>query len=69
MQYSITGDMLLVTPSSSEAKVFDRDGKKLAETAKGDMYIRDQNRTSGHVSALTSGTWHPRDKNIFITVK
>jgi hypothetical protein len=28
----------------------------------GDMYIRDPRNTKGHISALTSGQWHPTDR-------
>jgi len=34
---------------------------------KGDMYIRDMKNTAGHVGELTSGAWHPKDSQTFIT--
>jgi WD40 repeat protein len=36
-------------------------------TLKGDMYIQDMANTKGHVAALTDGTWHPKQHNLFIT--
>ena len=29
---------------------------------RGDMYIRDMRNTTGHVSGLTGGCWHPTDR-------
>ncbi|CAG8637343.1 11839_t:CDS:2, partial [Diversispora eburnea] len=37
------------------------------EYIKGDPYIRDMRKTSGHIASLTSGGWHPSDKQTFIT--
>ncbi|KAI9340056.1 transcription factor [Zopfochytrium polystomum] len=66
-KFSITGDRFLVAPGSEQIKLFDREGGKVAEYAKGDPYLRDQSKTKGHVAALTSGRWHPNDKNTFLT--
>jgi WD40 repeat protein len=67
LQYSISGDSILVISGSARAKIFDRDGMEKCEYAKGDPYIRDLRHTDGHVGALTSGTWHPSDKETFAT--
>lgn len=67
LQYSISGDTILVISGSARAKIFDRDGMEKCEYAKGDPYIRDLRHTDGHVGALTSGTWHPSDKETFAT--
>lgn len=45
----------------------DRDGFEKAECVKGDQYITDMARTKGHVAALTSGCWHPRVREEFLT--
>ena len=42
--------------------MYDRDGILRGESLRGDMYIRDQKNTKGHVSPATSGQWHPTDK-------
>lgn len=34
---------------------------------KGDMYIRDLKNTKGHITGLTCGEWHPRDKEKVLT--
>ncbi|KAI8987411.1 WD40-repeat-containing domain protein [Mycotypha africana] len=67
LQYSLSGDSILIISGSARAKIFDRDGYELSEYAKGDPYIRDLRHTDGHVGALTSGAWHPTNKQIFAT--
>ncbi|XP_025405404.1 gastrulation defective protein 1 homolog [Sipha flava] len=67
VKYSPTGDRLLVISGMSQAKVLDRDGHELWECVKGDQYISDMVRTKGHTSPLTCGSWHPRNKEEFLT--
>jgi WD40 repeat protein len=44
LEYSATGDRILVVPGSSRAKVLDRDGHELFECLKGDPYVVDVRR-------------------------
>jgi len=37
------------------------------EFVKGDMYIRDLRHTSGHVSSISSLSWHPTNPSLFLT--
>nr|CAD7579044.1 unnamed protein product [Timema californicum] len=67
LQYSTTGDVILVISGTSQAKVLDRDGFEVAECVKGDQYIADMARTKGHTASLNSGCWHPRQRNEFLT--
>lgn len=67
LQYSSTGDSLLVISGTAQAKVMDRDGFEVAECVKGDQYINDMSRTKGHTAALNSGCWHPKIRNEFLT--
>nr|CAG4643812.1 EOG090X0364 [Lepidurus arcticus] len=67
VEYSVTGDTVLVIPGSAQAKVLDRDGFEKMECVKGDQYINDTARTKGHTAGLTYGAWHPREKNEFMT--
>jgi len=67
VDYSCTGDKVMVVSGSQQCKVYDRDGIELFECAKGDMYVTDMARTKGHVSSLTYGCWHPKDKTQFVT--
>lgn len=67
LQYSSTGDAVLVVSGMSQAKVLDRDGHELIECVKGDQYVADMARTKGHTSPLTCGSWHPKVKDEFLT--
>lgn len=67
LQYSMTGDVILVISGAAQAKVLDRDGFEKCETVKGDQYITDMARTKGHVAALNCGCWHPFIKEEYLT--
>lgn len=67
VQFSISGDSILVATGSNQAKLFDRDGALLSEFVKGDNYIRDLRHTDGHVAAVTSLAWHPKNASLFLT--
>ncbi|KAF9513687.1 hypothetical protein BS47DRAFT_1362247 [Hydnum rufescens UP504] len=67
LKYSNAGDYLLVISGTTQAQIYDRDGLQCDTFAKGDPYIRDMRHTDGHVGELTSGAWHPKDPNTFIT--
>ncbi|KAH8280553.1 hypothetical protein KR018_009800 [Drosophila ironensis] len=67
LQYSVTGDMILVISGNAQAKILDRDGFEKLECCKGDQYIADMSRTKGHVAQLTSGCWHPFNREQFLT--
>ena len=64
LDFSATGDKILVIPGSSQAKVLNRDGFNAFECVKGDPYVVDVRRNKGHVGGLTSGCWHPKIKVI-----
>lgn len=67
LQYSMTGDAILVVAGNSQAKMLDRDGFEKLECVKGDQYINDMARTKGHTAQLTSGGWHQFRKEEFMT--
>lgn len=67
VQYSVTGDTILVISGNSQAKVLDRDGFEKLECVKGDQYITDMSKTKGHTAQLTNGCWHPTRKEEFMT--
>jgi hypothetical protein len=56
------GDAFLAVTGSAKIKVYDRDCIERGESLQGDMYIRDQRNTKGHVSPCTTGQWHPADR-------
>jgi len=67
IRYSNTGDQFLAITGNATAKVYTRDGFTVCQTKRGDMYIRDMKHTTGHVTSLTDGMWHPNQRNIFAT--
>eukprot|EP01125_Pyxidicula_operculata_P014761 TRINITY_DN4959_c0_g1_i2.p1 TRINITY_DN4959_c0_g1~~TRINITY_DN4959_c0_g1_i2.p1 ORF type:complete len:602 (-),score=164.84 TRINITY_DN4959_c0_g1_i2:214-2019(-) len=67
LQYSSTGDRFLMAGSSSQARIYDRDGRELVEFAKGYPYNFDMASTKGHISRITSAFWHPTQKDTIIT--
>lgn len=58
---------VLVISASPQAKILSRDGETLTEFVKGDMYLRDMHNTKGHISEITTGTWHPTNWNLCVT--
>jgi len=67
LEYSSTGDKILVVSGNSQPKVLDRDGGELLECVKGDQYVLDQTRNKGHTAQGNCGAWHPKIKDEFLT--
>ncbi|GLJ05291.1 hypothetical protein SUGI_0015510 [Cryptomeria japonica] len=67
LSWSPTSDRFLCVTGSAQAKIYDRDGLTLGEFVKGDMYLRDLKNTKGHISGLTCGHWHPKEKQMILT--
>jgi WD40 repeat protein len=67
LEYSMTGDVILVVAGNSQAKVIDRDGFVAFECIKGDQYLMDMAKTKGHTAMLNSGCWNPKVKQEFMT--
>jgi WD repeat-containing protein 70 len=67
VEYSLSGDSLLVITSSLKPKLYSREGVEIAEFANGDMYLRDMRHTKGHVGEVTSAMWHPYTRENFLT--
>lgn len=55
--FSATGSLISMAGGSNSAIITDRDGRTLAQTAKGDMYLVDALRTIGHTSSIFSTQW------------
>uniref|UniRef100_A0A7N9AU05 WD repeat-containing protein 70 n=1 Tax=Mastacembelus armatus TaxID=205130 RepID=A0A7N9AU05_9TELE len=51
LQYSMTGDVILVVSGNAQAKVLDRDGFNVMECVKGDQYIVDMANTKVRLSS------------------
>ena len=67
LSWSPSADLFLAVTGSAQAKIYDRNGFAQGEFMKGDMYIRDLKNTKGHISGLTGGEWHPREKATVLT--
>ncbi|KAB7494275.1 Gastrulation defective protein 1-like protein [Armadillidium nasatum] len=67
VEYSCTGDKVLVVSGSAQAKIYDRDGVEVYECVRGDMYLHDMAKTKGHIASLSDGKWHPKNKEEFLT--
>lgn len=67
LRFDRRGNRFLCITGSAQAKVFDREGFDLAQSARGDMYLHDMRFTSGHVSAITDGHWSPIEDEVFVT--
>lgn len=68
VQFSpLGGGVFLCISAHPQARIISRDGDIVTEFVKGDMYLRDMHNTKGHISEITTGTWHPSDKNTCVT--
>jgi WD repeat-containing protein 70 len=63
----ISPTTILVVTALPQAKIFSRDGEELSTFVKGDMYLRDMHNTKGHISTITTGAWHPTNREVFVT--
>jgi WD40 repeat protein len=61
------GGVFLCITAHPQAKILSRDGDEVTTFVKGDMYLRDMHHTKGHVGEVTTGTWHPTDRNMCVT--
>jgi WD40 repeat protein len=67
LEYSLTGDSILVFAASLQPRLLTREGVEVSDFVRGDVYLRDMRNTKGHVGEVTSGTWHPLNRNQFIS--
>jgi WD40 repeat protein len=67
LAYSLTGDMFLCITGDPRPKIYTREAVEVCQFVRGDMYIMDQKLTKGHSTAVTSGWWHPSDKQCCVT--
>lgn len=65
--FSNTGDRILVGTTSVQPLVLDREGQEEVQFVRGDMYVTDQAKTSGHTAAVAAVDWHPFERNHVLT--
>ena len=63
----LSPSQVLVVTGLPQARIFTRDGEMETQFVKGDMYLRDMHNTKGHISEISTGTWHPTDPNKCVT--
>lgn len=67
IEFSPTGDNLLIISGSPQAKIFTRDAEPYCETIRGYQYITDPASAKGHTHGINGATWHPFDGRKFLT--
>jgi len=67
LSYNVEGSEYLVCTMGAQARIYDRDGRDVLETVKGDQYINDLSNTRGHTAMIRDGQWNPMNKNVFVT--
>ncbi|ANQ07101.1 Uncharacterized protein PCOAH_00013690 [Plasmodium coatneyi] len=61
-----TSNLILVA-NGNKSYVYDRTGKVVKNTIRGDMYITDVNKTKGHTRSVNCCRFHPCNENIFVS--
>lgn len=67
ISYSPTGDRMIVATAGMFARVFSRDGEKVATMVRGNVYLADAANTTGHIAPLMAAHWHPRKAERVLT--
>lgn len=67
IRYSKRSDCFLVTATSPQIKLFDREGRELSIFEGGYYYITDMTNTKGHTKEITNVLWNPLKDDMFIT--
>lgn len=62
VSFSPSGDRFLCCTGSAQPQILTRDGKMLLKFNRGDPYVTDMTRTTGHVTSVTGGEWQPGEK-------
>lgn len=58
---------ILAVVQGSQAFLLTKEGKKINQTVKGDMYLMDMSKTKGHVTFINDGQFSPTDRQLFST--
>ena len=67
VSWSKDGKHVLCVCGHAQAYLMDREGKRIVETLKGDMYLNDMFKTQGHIATINAGIFHPDSNDHFIT--
>lgn len=64
LSYSPSGDRCVAATGSSQPYLLNREGEEVLQFVRGDVYVTDPQKTSGHTASITSVRWHPMEKSI-----
>ncbi|PVV03976.1 hypothetical protein BB560_001530 [Smittium megazygosporum] len=67
LAYSSNGENLLVVTTSSQPKLYDKQGILVEEYKKGILNITDPRKTNGHLSSINCCEWNPQNAQEFLT--
>jgi WD40 repeat protein len=67
LNWNSAGDSFVVGTGSAQPKIFDREGREIAEFPRGDMYLSDLSNTKGHLAEVTAAQYHPTEKQTMMT--
>lgn len=67
LSFSPQNRNLLCLCATTQPRVYDYDGYELAVFKKGDVFMRDMKHTTGHITDMTCGGWHPQNDTEFVT--
>ncbi|KAJ2835171.1 hypothetical protein FBU31_001693 [Coemansia sp. 'formosensis'] len=65
LRFNRSGTHFLCATSDPRAKLYDSGGHAVCEFKRGDMYVSDMRKTTGHVSGLFSVDWNPQSDDVF----
>lgn len=67
LSFSCSGSHFACSCGEAVLRIYNAEGTKIQETVKGDMYVRDANNTKGHTHMIFDTSWHPFDREKFMT--
>ncbi|KAJ2487679.1 hypothetical protein IWW37_005135 [Coemansia sp. RSA 2050] len=67
LRFNRSGTHFLCATSDPRPKLYESTGHPVCEFKRGDMYVSDMRKTTGHVSGLFSADWCPQSDDVFAT--
>lgn len=67
LAFSKNGENLIIGSGEAQIRILDKVGKQWTETVRGDQYLVDIGNTKGHTAAVNHLTFHPINKNEFLS--
>ncbi|KAJ1816700.1 hypothetical protein LPJ60_005200 [Coemansia sp. RSA 2675] len=67
LRFNRAGTHFLCATSDPRARLYESSGHAVCDFKRGDMYVSDMRKTTGHVSGLFAADWSPRSDDVFAT--